>query len=168
MNMDIDYLELSEDGKTLVGIKDKTINSIVIPDSVTNIDGEVFSGCKRLTSVTIGKNVNYVAFDMFEGCHALKSITFLCTKLSGYSIVGNNSVEELIIGEGVSEIHTTAFSLFHNLVSIIVDDNNHVFDSRNKCNAIIETKSNKLILACKNTTIPLSVRSIGCNSFSYI
>ncbi len=166
--MNSDYLELSGDGKTLIDVKDKTINSIAIPNSVTNIENEAFSGCNRLTSVTIGKNLSHVDFDMFEGCHALKSITFLCSKLSGYSIVGNSSVEELIIGEGVSEISTTAFSHFHNLVSIIVDDNNHVFDSRDKCNAIIETKSNKLILACRNTTIPLSVRSIGSNSFSYI
>ena len=166
--MDIDCLELSEDGKTLIGIKDKTINSIVIPDSVTNINNDAFSGCERLASVTIGRNVRYIDFDMFEGCYALKSITFLCTKLSGYSIIGNSSVEELVIGEGVSEISTTAFSHFYNLVSIIVDDNNHVFDSRDKSNAIIETKSNKLILACKNTTIPLSVRRIGSNSFSNI
>ena len=166
--MNFDYLELSENGKTLIDVKDKTINSIIIPDSVTEIDSDAFCGCERLASITIGRNVRSVAFDMFEGCHALKCITFLCKKISGYSIAGNSSVEELTIGEGVSEISTTAFSHFHNLVSIIVDDNNHVFDSRDKCNAIIETKSNKLLLACKNTIIPLSVRSIGSKSFSYI
>ena len=166
--MNFDYLELSENGKTLIDVKDKTINSIIIPDSVTEIDSDAFFGCERLASITIGRNVRSVDFDMFKGCHALKCITFLCTKISGYSIVGNSSVEELTIGEGVSEISTTSFSYFHNLVSIIVDDNNHVFDSRDKCNAIIETKSNKLILACKNTIIPLSVRSIGSKSFSYI
>jgi len=42
-----------------------------------------------------------------------------------------------------------------------VASDNHTYDSRNNCNAIIETKSNKLILGCENTIIPNTVTSIG-------
>ena len=47
------------------------------------------------------------------------------------------------------------------LTSIIVADENKVYDSRNNCNAIIETKTNRLIQGCANTVIPDSVTEIG-------
>ena len=40
-----------------------------------------------------------------------------------------------------------------------------VYDSRNNCNAIIETKSNTLIAGCASTIIPNSVTSIGKQAF---
>ena len=46
-----------------------------------------------------------------------------------------------------------------------VDKNNGTYDSRDNCNAIIETSTNKLIVGCKNTTIPNSVTSIGDRAF---
>ena len=44
---------------------------------------------------------------------------------------------------------------------------NTVYDSRNNCNAIIETSTNKLVTGCKNTVIPNSVTSIGNYAFEY-
>ena len=50
--------------------------------------------------------------------------------------------------------------------SIKVDPNNIYYDSRDDCNAIIETKSNTLIAGCSNTVIPESVTCIGESAFS--
>ena len=47
------------------------------------------------------------------------------------------------------------------LTSITVDKGNKVYDSRNNCNAIIETDTNTLISGCQSTVIPNSVTSIG-------
>ena len=52
------------------------------------------------------------------------------------------------------------------LASIIVAPENPKYDSRDNCNAIIETETNTLILACNNTVIPNNVTSIGENAFS--
>ena len=52
--------------------------------------------------------------------------------------------------------------------SITVDQNNPYFDSRDNCNAIIETASNTLIAGCKNSKIPSGVTSIGSNAFTNI
>ena len=52
------------------------------------------------------------------------------------------------------------------LTSIIVDSNNTTYDSRNNCNAIIETATKTLIWGCQNTTIPNSVTSISSSAFS--
>ena len=49
---------------------------------------------------------------------------------------------------------------------MVVDGGNSVYDSRNNCNAIIETATNTLISGCKSTTIPNSVTSIGGSAFS--
>jgi len=47
----------------------------------------------------------------------------------------------------------------------VVESGNPRYDSRNNCNAIIETATNTLIAGCKNTTIPNSVTKIGPCAF---
>jgi len=47
----------------------------------------------------------------------------------------------------------------------VVESGNPRYDSRNNCNAIIETANNVLIVGCKNTTIPNSVTKIGPCAF---
>lgn len=49
----------------------------------------------------------------------------------------------------------------------MIEEGNTVYDSRENCNAIIETATNTLIQGCKTTTIPNSVTRIGESSFSY-
>jgi hypothetical protein len=51
------------------------------------------------------------------------------------------------------------------LTSITVAADNQTYDSRNNCNAIIETQTNTLIAGCSETTIPNSVTSIGSYAF---
>ncbi len=53
------------------------------------------------------------------------------------------------------------------LREIVVDEANTVYDSRDNCNAIIETATNKLILGCVNTKIPNTVTSIGSYAFAH-
>ncbi len=52
------------------------------------------------------------------------------------------------------------------MTSIEVNSGNKVYDSRNNCNAIIETATNTLIVGCMSTIIPNSVTSIGESAFS--
>ena len=48
----------------------------------------------------------------------------------------------------------------------MVESGNSTYDSRDNCNAIIETATNTLLAGCKNTTIPNSVTSIGYGAFN--
>jgi hypothetical protein len=73
----------------------------------------------------------------------------------------------MTIPECVCGIEKKAFNGCSGLDSIKVDKNNTKYDSRNDCNAIIETETNTLIVGCKNTTIPSSVTSIGIGAFSH-
>jgi hypothetical protein len=51
------------------------------------------------------------------------------------------------------------------LKSISVDERNTKFDSRENCNAIIETETNTLIRGCASTVIPKSVEHIASQAF---
>ena len=99
------------------------------------------------SSITIGGKeykVTSIGEDAFRCCENLTSITIP-------SSVTN-------IGEG-------AFYGCESLTQIKVDSGNPVYDSRDNCNAIIETKSNTLIAGCASTIIPNSVTSIGKQAF---
>jgi hypothetical protein len=65
----------------------------------------------------------------------------------------------------VKSIGDAVFHGCSSLTSIIVESGNQRYDSRNDCNAIIETSSNTLVAGCKNTIIPNSVTSIGNFAF---
>ncbi len=84
----------------------------------------------------------------------------------GTSAFYNNNLTSVFIPNGVTTMGDGAF-WGNNLTSIIVDSNNKKYDSRNNSNAIIETATNKLLLGCKNTIIPNSVKTIGNYAFYY-
>jgi len=65
----------------------------------------------------------------------------------------------ITIPASVTSIEKTAF--IGDFTKITVARENRKYDSRDNCNAIIETSTNTLIAGCKNTTIPDSVTSIG-------
>lgn len=52
------------------------------------------------------------------------------------------------------------------LESIVIDEANPVYDSRENCNAIIVTASNTLRFACKNSFVPNTVTRIGSYTFN--
>jgi len=51
-----------------------SLTNIVIPDSVTSIEGDAFYNCTSLTGITIGKGVISMGDRVFTGCTSLTSI----------------------------------------------------------------------------------------------
>ena len=141
------------------------ITDLVIPNSVTSISGYAFSGCSGLTSVTIPNNVTNIGYSAFENCSGLTSVEFHCATIGSW-FKCLTSIEQIVIGDEVTSIGSSAFSGCSGLTSITVESGNTVYDSRNDCNAIIETASNTLISGCKNTLIPDGVTSIGIGAFA--
>lgn len=145
------------------------LTSVTIPNSLTKIESAVFSGCDSLTSVTIPNSVTSIANSAFGGCDSLTGVTIpnSVTSIAQLAFSGCDSLTSVTIPASVTSIENSIFS-GKNLTSIVVSPNNPVYDSRNGCNAIIETNSNVLINGCKTTIIPDSVTGIGMFAFAGI
>ena len=135
--------------------------------SVTSIGDDAFSGCSGLTSVTIPNSVTSIGIDAFENCSGLTSVTIpnSVTSIGKWAFYGCTGLTSVTIPNSVTSIGEYAFDCCTGLESIIVEDGNTVYDSRNNCNAIIETETNTLLQGCNNTVIPGSVTSIGNYAF---
>ena len=146
-----------------------SLTTITIPEGVTSIGSSAFSGCSSLTAITIPESVTSIGSSAFYGCSSLTAINIpeesQLTSIGYSAFYGCSSLTAITIPEGVTSIGELAF-VGCSLESIIVDADNTVYDSRNGCNAIIETSSNTLITGCAKTVIPESVTSVGDYAFA--
>jgi hypothetical protein len=121
------------------------LTSLVLPNSVTSIEYDAFGSCWGLNAITIPNSVTFIGSRAFYNCSHLTSITI---PSSVTTIIGNPFID------------------CTGLDRIVVEAGNTLYDSRNNCNAIINTSTNELIVGCKNSFIPESVTSIGDYAFS--
>ena len=166
------------------------ITSIVIPDTITEIPTEAFSYCSELASVDIPRSVTVIGSNAFEFCKKLKKVSFApgLLEIKEYAFKKCAALSDAVLPDTVSTLECGAFgdckklgevyisagvtsidSPFYGcdkLTKIIVDPNNPIYDSRDNCNAIIETATNKLVMGCKETVIPASVSIIGNSAFA--
>ena len=129
--------------------------TVVIPESitvdgvdysVTSLGARCFDRCSGLTAITIPKSVTKLENNCFYRCSGLTAIT---------------------IPKSVTKLGNNCFTACSGLESIVVESGNTVYDSREDCNAIIETATNTMITGCRNTKIPNSVTSLGDYCFFY-
>ncbi len=134
----------------------------MIPDGVTSIGYDAFSGRSSLTSIMIPDSVKDIGSSAFYGCSSLTSITIpnSVTDIGLNAFYGCSSLTSIMIPDSVTWIGAWVFSGCNSLERIEVDSNNTKYDSRQDCNAIIETETNKLIEGCQKTVIPDSVTDI--------
>ena len=139
----------------------------VIPNSVTTIGQDAFGYCKSLTSITIPSSVTTIGMSAFAFCTNLSSITIptSVTTIGGNAFENCRSLTSITIPSSVRSIGSFALRDCSELTSISVDSENAFYDSRNGCNALIETSSNTLMAGCKNTVIPDGVKSISWDAF---
>ena len=104
-------------------------------------------------SVTIPESVTY------------SGTTYSVISIESWAFSGCSGLTSIEIPNSVISIESWAFRGCSCLTSIVVAEGNNVYDSRDNCNAIIETATNTLISGCKNTVIPNSVTSIGDDAF---
>ena len=162
-------------GNSVTSIGDKAfencsgLTSIVIPNSVVVIGDEAFKSCWGVTSLNIGNSVTYIGDGAFEGCAGLTSIVIpnSVTDIGDKAFSDCNRLTSIDIPNSVTSIGERAFYNCPGLTSIVVESGNPIYDSRNNCNAIIETASNTLLLGCRNTIIPNTVTEIGDYAFVY-
>ena len=156
--IEITFKILSDDDKTLqVGtgydeapaIKTSRTGTLTIPSTVDGytvvaIGKDAFYDCS-ITSVVIPETVTTID----------KAFTY-CRNLATLNIPAS-----------VTSLAENFISGFRTLTSLTVAEGNTVYDSRNNCNAIIETAQNKLVLACNATVVPEGIKEVGSYAFGY-
>ncbi len=156
----------------------ESLESITIGKSVENIDGSMFSGCENLASITV--DADNEKYDSRDNCNAIIETATNTLVVGGKNTVFHNTVTSIgieafnnrynitsiTIPKTITNIHHTSFVGCRNLTEMIVEAGNPTYDSRDNCNAIIETATNTLISGCKNTIIPNTVASIGEKAFA--
>ena len=142
------------------------LRSLNIGNSVTSIGRSTFNGCSSLSSVIIPNGVTSIGDYAFQQCIGMASVTIpnSVTSIGNAAFLGCG-LTSVTIPNSVKSIGDAAFQNCQRVTSIVVEDGNPVYDSRNNSNAIIETASNRLIAGCNNTTIPNGVTSIGNYAF---
>ena len=152
------------------------LTSITIPKNVTKIGSFAFNYCYPTTIVVENGNTHY---DSRDNCNAIietannKLIKGCCnttipntvTQIEEYAFVDQACPSSITIPKSVVNIGLFSFYDCYKLSSIVVENGNPIYDSRDNCNAIIETASNKLMKGCVNTTIPNTITSIGDYAF---
>ncbi|MDE6832626.1 MAG: leucine-rich repeat protein [Ruminococcus sp.] len=135
----------------------RKLKSIVIPDSITNIDNSAFWACTEMTSLTLSKNLTYIPADAFAHC----------------------GLTSVVIPEGVKTIGTNAFAYCFDLESVEIPDSVERIDEE----AFFYTpwldekkKENPLVIAknvvidgkqCSgDVVIPDGIKSIASKAFS--
>lgn len=121
------------------------IRTIEIPQSITEIGNNAFDGCDYLQKIDLPSSIVSIGGAAFENCDRLIEFT---------------------IPENVASIGSSVLARCRALTKLSVHSNNKYYDSRNDCNAIIETGSNKIIAGCRYTVIPNTVSTIGQSAFS--
>ncbi len=81
------------------------------------------------------------------------------------ALANANNLVTVKVPSTITSIGKGAFSLCNNLANIIIDEANPKYDSRENCNAVIETSTNVLLHGCKNTTFPSNVSTINPYAF---
>ena len=140
---------------------------VIVDEGVTNIEDNAFSECSSLSSIDIPESVTSIGDSAFYGCSSLTSIEIpeSVTSILEWAFQNCSNLTSIEIPGSVTSIGDGAFFGCDSLTSIKVTGNNQIYDSRNDCNAIIETETNTLIIGCKNTKIPKSVTNIGRYAF---
>ena len=149
-----------------------SLNSIVIPNSVNSIGTQAFYGCSNLASVILNSNAllskDYTKDNNLNAIFKNQETKFTfgddVLSIGAYAFYGFSEIKSILISKNITSLGKGCLS-GTGLTSIAVEDGNAKFDSRDSCNAVIETATNTLVVGCEKTVIPNSVVALGESAF---
>ena len=135
--------------------------------TVNNVNDYTFYGNQYLEEASFA-NLGSIGIHALAGSSELASVNIAegVTSIGDYAFYGCNKLSSLVLPASVTSIGKALFNGCNELSAITVAEGNAKYDSRSKCNAIVETETNKLVAACNKSVIPRSVTEIGDYAFS--
>ena len=144
----------------------RKLNKIKFPDSITYIGEEAFEKCCSLESIEFPK-IKVIKRETFECCSSLKHfyIPNGIVEIEDRAFNGCTSLLAIAVPPSLKKISLNAFDGCISLISLYVLEGNEKYDSRDRCNAIIEKSTNTLVIGCRRSKIPDDVTDIYRYSF---
>lgn len=155
----------------------RKIKKISIPQNVASIGDHTFTNCKLLKDVIFEKEshdtlsgVRNIGARAFGSCLSIKELPLPNSlhEIGDQAFFECKNLKKIIIPSNVDSVGINLFGGCSKLSVVVVEEGNMRYDSRNNCNAIIETKSNTLLSGCKDTKIPVGVVVIGRKAFGSV
>ena len=146
------------------------LQSIDIPNSVTSIEHDAFYGCTSLQIIDIPNSVTEIGYDAFSGCSALQSIDIpnSVTKIGESAFHGCTALLSIYIPNSVTKIGNWAFSDCTSLKEICIDEGNLFYSS---IDGVLYNKDHTELIQMpigkkiEHYSIPNSVTEIEWNAF---
>ena len=136
--------------------------------SVTSL-GTAFTGKGNIThfdELRFFTGLTTIEANAFEKCWHLQSVRLPSSlrTIGEYAFVDCN-LQSIYIPSGVIRLAPTFVASNPHLHQIVVSPDNPVYDSREECNAVIETATNRMQTGSAAATIPRSVTSLNDECF---
>lgn len=167
-------------GDYYIYVKMYGVNEFKVPDGVTKIKAEAFSGCTSLTSIAISDSVESIGASAFDGCTSLSWVDIPNSVISiEYSAFKNcSNLSSIAIPDSVKYIGSNAFEGCSKLTNITIPNSvisigDYAFKGCTSLTSIaipnsvtsIDFGTFKTCLCLTNITIPNSVVSISRAAF---
>ena len=161
----------------------KNLEEVVFNNTLTSIGASVFASDEKLDGITLPNTLTTIGDFAFDktgltsisvpgsvvsiGKFAFRTSSLLSLELNdglqsiGEGAFNSTNMSSVHIPKTVNSIGTNPFEANYSLSSIVVDENNVYYDSRDNSNAIIETETDTLVTGVTNSILPSSLKVIG-------
>ncbi len=144
-----------------------TFDELRLFTGVTELSRSTFDECVNLKSVSLPSSLRVIDSYAFNDCFSLQSITLPdhLERIENYAFYLCD-LQEIYIPASVTFISPSAFNYNRRLRKVVVSDENPVYDSRERCNAIIETATNTMVSGSVTAFFPRSVDMMSDEPFT--
>ncbi len=147
--------------------KIETFDELRFFTSIQMINTSAFEQCRRLKSIILPSSIKLIDDCAFCYCNALKRIEIpRQVEKIGHHAFWDCDLSEVYIPANITSLAATTFGGNSHLTKVMVDSANPVYDSRENCNAIIETHTNKMIMGSVTAFFPRSVDKMSDETFT--
>ena len=134
-----------------------SLESIEIPNTVTEIYASAFRGCSSLKTITLSKGLFSIGSKCFQNCTSLESVSIPSTvsSLGAGMFNGCSSLETVVLGKSITKMGEELFKGCSALKEVTIE----------KGCGLVSAKAFQNCISLTNINIPGSVTDIGNAAF---